>query len=99
MQSDNFNEIVYFLNNLFCSTHRYIIYIANKMKAVVTLRNKRVHSPQSLAQRRKNSWLIDCIVSTTAGALGVVGKHHVSNILIDDHCIEQRKHIDLTLRL
>lgn len=70
MQSDNFNEIVYFLNNLFCSTHRYIIYIANKMKAVVTLRNKRVHSPQSLAQRRKNSWLIDCIVSTTADALG-----------------------------
>lgn len=48
MEMNHLDEIVYYLNSLFCPNIG-IVYIANKAKAVASLGNQNLHVNQNLA--------------------------------------------------
>lgn len=68
--------------------------MVNKVKALVNLRTKKsTFNPKLGAKEEKNSWVIDFIVCTPAGGVGVAGTHDafpVSDMLVVDHYLEEK---------
>lgn len=64
---------LFIFRTIYSAHHIKIVSIANKVKAVVNLRNKKSTFNPSLAQRRKNSRVMGSIVRVPAGGFGAAG--------------------------